>query len=76
MGNNQPEQLMDMIQYLGDALGIEPKMKMMPMQAGDVHITYADIEKAQAKLGYQPTTSLKEGLGRFVKWYQNENIIS
>jgi len=69
LGNNQPEQLMDMIQYLGDALGIEPQMEMLPMQPGDVPITYADIEKAKAKLGYQPTTSLKEGLGRFVEWF-------
>lgn len=72
LGNNQPEQLMDMIQYLGDALGIEPKMKMMPMQAGDVHITYADIAKAQEKLGYRPTTSLKDGLGKFVAWFQHK----
>lgn len=70
LGNNQPEQLMDMIHYLGDALGIEPKMTMLPMQPGDVHITYADITKAQEKLGYQPTTSLKDGLKKFVDWYR------
>lgn len=74
LGNNQPEQLMDMIQYLGDALDIVPKMKMMPMQAGDVHITFADISKAQAKLGYQPTTSLRAGLGQFVDWYREQKI--
>lgn len=71
LGNNQPEQLMDMIHYLGEALGIEPRMKLLPMQPGDVHVTYADIAKAQAKLGYQPFTSLKEGLGRFVEWYRD-----
>lgn len=69
LGNNQPEQLMDMIQYLGDALGVEPQMEMLPMQPGDVPITFADIEKAKAKLNYQPTTSLKEGLARFVEWF-------
>jgi len=58
-----------MIQYLGNALGVEPQMEMLPMQPGDVPVTYADIDKAQAKLGYQPTTSLKEGLGRFVEWF-------
>lgn len=69
LGNNQPERLMDMIQYLGDALGIEPQMEMLPMQPGDVPITYADISKAQAKLGYQPTINLKDGLARFVEWF-------
>ncbi len=72
LGNNQPERLMDMIQYLGDALGIEPQMEMLPMQPGDVPITFADIEKAKLKLDYQPTTSLKEGLVRFVEWFQRQ----
>lgn len=70
LGNNQPELLMDMIRYLGDALGIQPEMDMLPMQPGDVPITFADIELAKAKLGYQPTTSLEEGLGKFVEWYR------
>lgn len=69
LGNNQPERLMDMIRYLGEALGIEPQMDMFPMQPGDVPITYADITKAQTKLGYQPVTGLKEGLAHFVEWF-------
>lgn len=76
LGNNQPERLMDMIQYLGDALGIDPQMEMLPMQPGDVPITYADISKAQAKLGYQPTINLKDGLIRFVEWFQRQEIRS
>jgi UDP-glucuronate 4-epimerase len=71
LGNNQPERLMDMIQYLGDALGIEPRMEMLPMQPGDVPVTFADIEKAKAKLGYQPSINLKEGLSRFVDWFRD-----
>jgi len=70
LGNNNPENLMEMIRVLGDALGVEPKMDMLPMQAGDVPITFADISKAQKKLGYQPTTSMEEGLNRFVDWYK------
>ncbi len=70
LGNNKPENLMDFIQTLGDALGIEPKMEMKPMQAGDVPITYADISKARKKLSYQPTTSMAEGLSRFVSWHK------
>lgn len=70
LGNNTPENLMDFIQALADALGVEPKMEMMPMQAGDVPMTYADVTKAGEKLGYKPTTSMKEGLGKFVAWYK------
>ncbi len=72
LGNNNPENLMDFIRTLGDALGVEPKMEMLPMQAGDVPITFADISKARKKLGYQPTTSMAEGLSRFVEWYRKE----
>lgn len=70
LGNNQPELLMDMIRYLGEALDIEPQMEMLPMQPGDVPITYADIDRAADKLGYRPHTGLREGLQRFVSWYQ------
>lgn len=70
LGNNQPESLMDMIHYLAEALGIEPQMEMLPMQPGDVPVTYADIDKAKAKLGYRPAIDLREGLGRFVQWFQ------
>jgi UDP-glucuronate 4-epimerase len=70
IGNHQAEKLMDMISYLGEALGIEPKMNLLPMQPGDVNATYADIAQAQAKLGFAPQTPLREGLRRFVEWYQ------
>jgi UDP-glucuronate 4-epimerase len=70
IGNNRPEKLLDMIRLLGDALGVEPMMEMLPMQPGDVPVTYADIAKAQALLGYRPETDLKAGLGRFVEWFK------
>lgn len=72
LGNNKPENLMDFIQTLADALGVEPRMEMLPMQPGDVPITFADISKAQAKLSYQPTTSMAEGLKTFASWYREE----
>ncbi len=75
LGNNQPERLMDMIRILGEALGVEPQMEMLPMQPGDVPITYADITKAQEKLGYQPSTSLKDGLVQFVEWFQKQENV-
>ncbi|MDZ8117737.1 NAD-dependent epimerase/dehydratase family protein [Pontiella agarivorans] len=71
LGNNQPELLMDMIRYLGKALDIEPQMEMLPMQAGDVPVTYADIGKAKIKLGYNPCTDLESGLEKFVSWYKD-----
>ncbi len=70
LGNSHPENLMEMIRVLGQALGVEPEMEMLPMQAGDVPITFADISKAQQMLGYQPTTSMEEGLNHFVAWYK------
>jgi len=70
LGNNQPEKLMEMIRILGDALGVEPRMEMLPMQPGDVPVTFADISRAQARLGFRPTTALAEGLGRFVEWFR------
>lgn len=70
LGNSQPENLMEFIETIADALGVEPQMEMLPMQAGDVPTTFADITKAQQKLGYQPTTSMAEGLAKFVAWYR------
>lgn len=70
LGNNSPELLMDMIRYLGEALGVDPQMEMLPMQPGDVPVTFADIDRARARLGYQPSTSLRDGLGHFVNWYR------
>jgi UDP-glucuronate 4-epimerase len=70
LGNHRSERLMDMIQLIGTALGREPKLNLMPMQPGDVPVTYADIAHAQAKLGYQPTTPIAAGIPNFVSWYR------
>ena len=70
LGNNKPENLMDFIQTLAAALGVEPKMEMLPMHPGDVPVTFADVSKARKKLGYQPTTSMAEGLKTFASWYR------
>ncbi len=70
IGNNQPEQLMDMIGMLEDALGKKAITHMKPMQMGDVYETYADIEALQAAVGFKPSTSLKDGIARFVEWYK------
>jgi len=71
LGNHRCEKLMDMIQTLSDALGIEPQMNMMPMQMGDVQATHADVKKAGEKLGFSPATPISEGIPKFVAWYQD-----
>jgi UDP-glucuronate 4-epimerase len=70
LGNHHSEKLMDMIETLATALGVTPKMDLLPMQPGDVPATYADITLAEAKLGFRPTTSMAQGLPKFVAWYR------
>ena len=70
LGNHRAENLMDMISILAGELGVTPRMEMLPMQPGDVEATYADIDRARAKLGFEPTVSIAEGIPRFVQWYR------
>lgn len=71
LGNHKPEELMDMIQEISRAVGVEPEMKMLPLQPGDVPSTYADIERARQKLGFEPTTPISVGIPKFVEWYRD-----
>ncbi|MBP5640385.1 MAG: NAD-dependent epimerase/dehydratase family protein [Victivallales bacterium] len=71
IGNHRSEKLLDVIDTLADALQIKPKMEMLPMQAGDVYATYASIDKLRMAVGYEPTTSIKEGIPVFAKWYRD-----
>ena len=70
IGNNRSEELLHLIEVLAGALGVEPKMEMLPMQPGDVPATYADVSRISAKLGYRPTTPIEVGVPSFVKWYK------
>lgn len=72
IGNSSPTTLKEMINTIGQALGIEPKIKQLPMQPGDVDRTYADISKAKILIGYEPKTTFKEGIENFVKWYKEK----
>jgi len=71
IGNHRSEHLMKVIDLLGEATGIAPVLDLQPMQPGDVPRTYADIEAISADLGYQPTTSIEEGVPQFVNWYKD-----
>ncbi|MCI8574909.1 MAG: NAD-dependent epimerase/dehydratase family protein, partial [Bacilli bacterium] len=70
IGSNHPISLKEMIETIGRALNIEPKINQMPMQPGDVDRTYADINKAKTLLGYEPKTTFEEGIRKFVEWYR------
>jgi nucleoside-diphosphate-sugar epimerase len=71
LGNNQPIRLRDMIRAIEQATGRKANIKQLPMQPGDVDITYANIEKAKSLLGYHPRYSFEEGVRNFVEWYRN-----
>ena len=71
LGNSSPTTLKEMINIIGEVLGIEPRIKQLPMQLGDVDRTYADISKAKTLVGYEPKISFEEGIKKFVDWYKN-----
>jgi UDP-glucuronate 4-epimerase len=61
---------MKVVGLLEEALGRKAEVQMLPMQAGDVERTYADISAIAADLGYAPTTAIEVGVPRFVAWYR------
>lgn len=81
IGNNHPENLLDFVQILSEELvraGVLPKdfdfeshKKLVPMQKGDVPITYADTSDLEKDFGYKPSTPLRTGLRKFAEWYKN-----
>jgi UDP-glucuronate 4-epimerase len=70
IGNNRSEHLMKVVGLLEEALGRQAEVEMLPMQAGDVERTYADISAIAADLGYAPTTPIEVGVPKFVEWYR------
>ena len=71
IGHNKPENLMDMIGILETFCGQKAVINFMPMQAGDVVSTYADIDDLKTLTGFNPHTNLETGLAIFVKWYRD-----
>ena len=70
IGNHRSEKLLDVIETRAGALGVTPKMDMLPMQPGDVYATYASIDKLNKAVGYAPKTTIREGIPVFAKWYR------
>ncbi|MCH8537175.1 MAG: NAD-dependent epimerase [Alkalimonas sp.] len=71
IGNNQPVALMEFISHIEQAMGKEAIKDYLPMQAGDVPATYADIDDLTQAVGFQPLTPVATGVQRFVEWYQS-----
>lgn len=80
IGNNQPVTLRRFITAIESACGEKAKENLLPMQPGDVPITYADIDELTTDIGFRPETSIEDGISNFVNWYrayyQDENIDS
>ncbi len=80
IGNNSPENLLDFVQILSEELiraevlpadyDFEAHKKLVPMQPGDVPITYADTTALETDFGFKPSTSLRDGLRKFAEWYK------
>lgn len=69
IGNNNPVKLMDFITAIENKLGRTIEKNMMPIQAGDVPATFADVTDLVEDLGYKPETSVQEGINNFIDWY-------
>jgi len=70
LGEHEVTTLRELIDLLAEATGKEAIIDQQPMQPGDVPRTYADVTRAKELLGYQPHTTMREGIRRFVEWYQ------
>jgi len=71
LGESRTTSLAEMVALLGELIGREPVLDRLPMQPGDVVVTYADVSRAREELGYRPSTELREGLERFLEWYRS-----
>jgi UDP-glucuronate 4-epimerase len=71
LGNSNTVELMYFISCIEKTLGVQAQKNMLPMQQGDVHTTFADIEKTKEILGWEPRVKIEEGISEFIKWYKN-----
>ncbi len=74
LGESQTVTLSRLIELLEEALGRKAIIDRQPMQPGDVPVTYADVSKAKARLGYQPQVSIEAGIKRFVDWFNRGGV--
>jgi UDP-glucuronate 4-epimerase len=74
LGESETVELSRLISLIAGTLGVEPRIERLPMQPGDVLRTYADISRARRLLGYDPRTSIEEGIPQFVEWYRADSV--
>jgi UDP-glucuronate 4-epimerase len=75
IGNNRPVKLSEFIQQIERATGRKAVQRMLPMQPGDVLSTFANIDDLQRDFGFSPSTTIDEGIERFVAWYRQYHRI-
>ena len=71
IGNNQPVELMYLIELIEKALGRTAEKRMLPLQDGDVPATYADVDDLIRDVGFKPSTPIEDGVARFIAWYRD-----
>jgi len=71
IGNNSPVELLEVVRLMEEALGIEAKRELLPMQPGDVPATYADVDDLMREADFKPSTPIDEGIKRFVTWFRD-----
>lgn len=74
LGDSSPVTLRNLLEKLEKKTGKKARIKKMPQQAGDVPVTYANIEKAKKELGYSPKILLDQGLDFFIRWFQENRL--
>jgi UDP-glucuronate 4-epimerase len=70
IGNNNPVELIYFIEVLENYLGKKAEKNLLPVQLGDVPATYADVDDLKKDVGFEPTTSVEDGVKKFVDWYR------
>lgn len=75
IGNNNPIQLLDLVAMIESKLGKKAVRELLPMQPGDVHSTFADIEDLSRDVGFHPSTPVKDGVEKFIDWYREYHRI-
>lgn len=71
IGNNNPVELLEVVRLLEESIGVKAKRELAPMQPGDVPATYADVDDLMREVGFKPSTAIKDGVERFIKWYHD-----
>jgi UDP-glucuronate 4-epimerase len=74
LGESQTTSLAELVDLISEALDVTPKLRRLPGQPGDVQRTCADVSRARKLIGYEPRTSMEEGIRRFVEWFRAQPV--